>query len=178
MPESWASYFGVLCSILDHAPYGRDTAQYSRMLWQLYNTEFKVSIPMDENRIADALEFRRTYSYGDLTQPVGMLEMMLSLANRIEVDIMHGTVEFDRTGDWFWAMIESLGLSDMTNDVYDETIVSDVLDRFMHRRYSRNGKRGLFTIHDSAIDMREQEIWYQASLYLTDVLKAEGFIEP
>lgn len=178
MPESWASYFGVLCSILDHAPYGRDTAQYSRMLWQLHNTEFVATIDLDNNRIADALEFRRTYSYGQLTENVCMLEMMVSLARRIETDVMQGTVDFDRTGDWFWAMIESLGLSDMTNDVYDEAVISDILERFMHRRYSRNGKHGLFTVPDSAVDMRDQEIWYQAALYLTDVLKAEGFIEP
>ena len=105
-----------------------------------------------------------------------LLELMVSLATRLEMDVMQGTSMRDRTSDWFWVMIESLGLINMTDEVYDELVVAKVLRRFMRRRYLPNGKGGLFTVPNTLSDMRKEEIWYQAALYLSGVLRAEGFI--
>lgn len=176
--DAWRSYFKELCSILDNSSQEIDTAQYSRLLWRLHNTEFKAVMRMDRNRIADALELRRSYFPYGLSAPVCMLELMVSLANRIETDVMQGTADHDRTAHWFWGMIRSLGLSNMADGGYDEEIVDAVLKRLIHRRYSATGKGGLFTVPDAPVDMRRQEIWYQAALYLNGILRIEGFIEP
>ena len=177
--DRWEAYFRELCTLLDDdrdSPI--DTGPYRRLLWKLHNTEFRASMRMDENRLGDAADFRNEHFGEYLDKPIGMLEMMLSLAKRLEVEIMHGTIEHDRTAHWFWKMVESLGLSGMTDGVYDEIAVSKVLKRFIRRGYSPSGRGGLFTISDPRIDMRRQEIWYQANLYLNDVLRFEGFIEP
>lgn len=171
MADPWESYFRILCSKLDN------TRNYGQLLWQLHTTEFKVVVHLDDNRVADALEFRKTYFYASLDHPVTLLEVMVALAARLELDIMHGTSMRDRTSDWFWVMIESLGLINMTDEVYDEAVVAKVLRRFMRRRYSPNGKGGLFTIPNASTDMRKEQIWYQAAMYLSGVLRAEGFIE-
>lgn len=176
--DTWVSYFRELCSILDSSSQGTDTVQYGRLLWRLHNTEFKAILRMDRNRIADALELRRAYFQCVPSRPVCMLEMMVSLAQRLEADVMRGTVDYDRTSVWFWSMVSSLGLSHMTDNGYDDAIVDAVLKRFMHRRYSVTGKGGLFTVPDAAVDMRRQEIWYQADLYLNRVLRVEGFMDP
>lgn len=176
--DPWVSYFRELCSILDSFPQETETAHYRRLLWQLHNTEFKAILRMDRNRIADALELRRSCLSYEFQHPVCLLELMVSLAMRLETDIMQGTAEHDRTADWFWEMVGSLGLSNMTDEAYDEPIISAVLNRFIHRRYSQNGKGGLFTVHDTGEDMRRLEIWYQAALYLNGILRIEGFIDP
>lgn len=143
--------------------------------------EFKPIMTMDRNRVEDALVFRRRYFFdgtADMSnEPVSILELMISLADRLETEAMHGTTNRDRTPDWFWSMLYSLGLSDMTDDVYDEAAATRILRRFLRRRYERNGQGGLFTISDTSHDMRKYEIWYQASLYLSEVLRWEGFLE-
>jgi len=170
--ESWDTYFWILCLEIGH------TSNYRKLLWKLHTTEFRALLRMDENRIADALEMRRSYSFGGLRNAVSILEVMYSLAKRLESDVMEGTYFRDRTSDWFWEMIDSLGLSGMTDSVYDDMVVSKILRRFLRRRYSPNGEGGLFTIRDDSVDMRKQEIWYQAALYLTDLLRLEGYIDP
>lgn len=165
----------TLRSLLDFN--GVDTSSYGKLLYKLHNTEFVALIHMDTNRIVDALEFRRVLAYYELTEPVGMLEMMMALARRLEADIMQGTVGGDRTAVWFLEMIESLGLLGMTDSAYDEAAVSKILRRFLRRRYSPDGRGGLFTVSNCARDMRREEIWYQAALYLNNVLRNEGFIE-
>lgn len=75
----------------------------------------------------------------------------------------------DRSLQWFWGMIVSLGLGSMTDDLYDDDYVTYVLDRFMDRKYEPNGKGGLFTIRDCDRDLRTVEIWYQLCWYLDSI---------
>ena len=77
----------------------------------------------------------------------------------------------DRTGQWFWSMIENLGLSDMDDAEYDELYVHRIVKRFLDRGYKKNGEGGLFTIHHSAgRDLRNVEIWYQMCWYLDELV--------
>lgn len=173
------SYFITISSLLDWQVYGNSPCSYKRLLRQLYDTEF-IARGMDKNRVVDALDFRKALGYGALTceeHPVGILEVMISLSSRIENDIMRGTSRGDRTSVWFWEMVKSLGLLDMTDDVYDARYVGDVLDRFLNKRYSSNGQGGLFTVINTSTNLRDTELWYQAALYLNKILVDEGFIE-
>lgn len=177
-------YFSILCSMIrdDYVP---NPSRYRKVLWRMYSMEFIPIMHMDENRVSDALSFRERYFYDSsgttkkfLEKPVNILELMVSLADRLETETMRGTVDRDRTADWFWYMMYSLGLTDMTDDVYDDAATAKILRRFLRRRYERNGKGGLFTISGTSSDMRKLEIWYQAALYLDEVLRREGFIDP
>lgn len=170
-------YFNILCAMIrsDHVP---NPADYRQILWRLHSEQFVVMIPMDENRICDALDFRSTYCFDeDNNAPVSILELMVSLSTRLEAEVMWGTSYRNRTAEWFWDMMSSLGLSEMTDSAYNEAIASRVIRRFLSRTYKRNGQGGLFTVKDKAHDMRQYEIWYQAALHLNEVLRKEGFIE-
>lgn len=75
----------------------------------------------------------------------------------------------DRTGQWFWNMIVSLGLGGMSDTRYDANYVDMVIDRFLRRQYKRNGEGGLFTVEHHPQDMRTVEIWYQLAYYLDEI---------
>ena len=77
----------------------------------------------------------------------------------------------NRTGQWFWNMIVNLGLSNMNDDNFDETYFNRVMQIFLNREYSPNGRGGLFTVKNSPADMRTVEIWYQFMWYLNEFLE-------
>ena len=63
----------------------------------------------------------------------------------------------------------NLGLGSMDDRGYDEGEKKKIINRFLDRKYDRNGKGGLFTVKDRpSIDMRNIEIWYQMSWYLNE----------
>ena len=65
-------------------------------------------------------------------------------------------------------MIVSLGLGRMIDAKYDRKEVDYVIDRFLKRRYDRDGKGGLFTVKNPDRDMRGVDIWYQMCFYLRE----------
>lgn len=79
----------------------------------------------------------------------------------------------DRTGQWFWSMLVSLGLGSMDDRKYSRSAVDGVLERFLNREYDPNGEGGLFTV-DNGRDMRRTEIWYQMNYYLKNIIQEGG----
>ena len=77
----------------------------------------------------------------------------------------------DRTKQWFWGMIVNMGLSSMTDDVFNRQYVEAAVTRLFNREYEPDGKGGLFTIKDCDRDLRTVEIWYQLCLYLDTVVQ-------
>lgn len=146
--------------------------------WQLFkflhNTEFTYFVPHDENRAGDGIALRHRYcqlfDYEDIEHyldgPCSILEMMVALAIRCEERIMYDPTKGDRTAQWFWSMVTSLGLSAMTDYNFDEEFVSDTVERFLNREYSKDGKGGLFTVKRWNRDARDAEIWHQLLAYL------------
>ena len=147
---------------------------YRKLLTKLYNTEFTYSIPKDRHRANDGINLRYRYSFladcpeilNYLISPCNVLEMMIALAIRCEEDIMHDTAMGNRTGQWFWGMVISLGLGSMYDEQYDVDYVEQILDVFLNREYEPNGRGGLFTIRNCKKDLRDVEIWYQMCWYL------------
>lgn len=154
-----------------------DTITYKRLFTFLHDVEFTYFVPHDENRAADGIGLRyRFCSNNDiehlehcLSGPCSVLEMMVALAIRCEERIMCDFRKGDRTSQWFWNMIRSLGLSGMTDYNFDEYLVKDVISRFLNREYDRNGKGGLFTIRRWDRDARDVEIWHQLLAYCNTV---------
>lgn len=172
--EMQNDYFEWLCHII--AGEERDL----RLLTHLDDIAFIYTIPMDSNRAEDGIELRYRFgrergyderlvaSYLD-DRDCSVLEMMIALAFRCE-DVMYDPDVGDQTARWFWAMIDSLGLSNMSDKNYNPQYVDATLDIFLNREYSRNGEGGLFTVTSNNVDMRSLEIWYQMSKYLDEVL--------
>lgn len=174
------AYFKWLCDLVCDKRYlgGRS---YAKLLYALhYKWTYLPEYPMDSNREADGMEMRYKFANtmsgfvpGDdiYDNPCSVLEMMVGLSVRCEDTIM-GVSEFgSRYYRWFWEMIESMGLADQTDDIYDKHVVDQIVYNMLHHNYSRNGKGGLFTVSEnmSHRDMRKAEIWYQMSWYLEDI---------
>lgn len=173
-------YFEWLVTLVCGRRFGKGVS-YRKLLTRLYITDFTYFIPRDGNRAEDGKELRRRFilcnGYEDwyetvmehISGPCNVLEMMIALAIRCEESIMDDTQYGDRTGQWFWNMINNLGLGGMTNDSIDVGFVDSIIDRFMKREYEPNGKGGLFTIRRCEVDLRTVEIWVQMLWYLDTI---------
>ena len=156
---------------------GPKEISYIKLLEYLHNTEFTYLILRDRNRAEDGVDLR--YRFGlirkhpeypeYLSGPSSVLEMMIALAIRCEECIMDDPAYGNRTSQWFWGMIVSLGLGGMTDAIFDRDYVEECLTRFLNREYERNGKGGLFTVKGTRRDMRKMEIWYQLNAYLNSI---------
>ena len=172
-------YFEWLCDLVCGDLYS-DRISYRKLLMHLHGVEFVWYIPMDENRAKDGLDLRYRFSvsqgYEDtyladyIDGPCSVLEMMIALAIRCEENIMEDTRYGDRTTQWFWGMINNLGLGSMRDDNYDKDYVEYVIQTFLRREYKPNGDGGLFTINHCDHDLRDVEIWYQLNWYLDSIL--------
>ena len=146
---------------------------YKKLLAYLHRTEFTYLLSKDKNRAADGVDLRYRFSkeryHGHvpscLDGPCSILEMMVALASRCE-ETMDDPGMGDRTGQWFWGMIVSLGLGGQLDDRYDARVVDDILDRFLDREYEPDGSGGLFTIENCHRDLRDVEIWNQMWWYI------------
>ena len=173
-------YFGWL---FDLACENRYSAQVSfkKLLSHLHNIEFTYSIPNDHNRAEDGISLRYRFAitegYENMTSevidildaPCSVLEMMVALSIRCE-DWMDDTAYGNRTSQWFWEMIVNLGLGSMTDKRFDERLVNDALERLLSRRYSPDGRGGLFWIRRCDCDLRTVEIWRQMCWYLDSIV--------
>lgn len=164
MNEEEREYFERLCRLAC----GRRWPRWSRLLTYLYEREFTYTLDMDENRAVDGCALRTEYGFAS-DRPCSVLEMMAALARRCEVHIMGDPEYGDRTSQWFWEMIESLGLADMDDVGFDKFIARQVVDRLLTHRYRANGRGGLFTIPNCPYDLRKVDIWYQMMWHLNRV---------
>ena len=169
-------YFEYLCELIDINRFSKQVT-YRKLLTHLHNIEFTWFIPHDDNRADDGIQLRRRYGLDQndvslsqyLTGPCSVLEMMVALAIRCEEFIMYDADIGDRSGQWFWGMVHSLGLTPMTDSKFDSEFVDDVIARFLNREYEPNGKGGLFTVRHCTHDLRTVEIWCQLSWYLGSI---------
>ena len=171
------AYYIWLCGKVYNTPKSYNSS-YNKLLNRLFERPFLWSVPIDQDRASDGYNLRRLFNDSMESEgPCTILEMMVGLSVRKEIDTMGNYAIGDRTGQWFWGMIASLGLGQMTDQNYDEGFVDYILDRFLTRRYAPNGEGGLFTIEDSSVDMRDLSIWKQSNMYLNEVLTDEGVLE-
>ena len=153
---------------------------YQKLLWKLYSRDYIWELVYDKNRAADGLLLRRLYDQemgntGVLspkvsasTRPCSILEMFIALARNAENDIMHDPDYGDRSGVWFWEMLENLGLDIYDDYHYFEDEIDKILDRFLHRRYEKNGTGGAFPVTNSNQNMRKKDLWWQMNAYLEE----------
>lgn len=174
-------YFEWLYDLMSVDSYSEGVS-FRKLMIRLHETEFRYSIPRDQNRAEDGIDLRYrfalTYEYKYEPEMVmdilgddycSVLEMIAALALRLEETIMDDPSIGNRTKQWFWNMIVNLGLGSMTNDKFDVKYVDYVLARFLDREYEPDGRGGLFTIKYSDVDMRDIEIWAQLNRYVNEI---------
>lgn len=154
---------------------------YRKLLCYLHSRDFDYIIALDSNRAGDGIELR--YRFGDIfnypqaviadaldDRPCSVFEMMVALAHRCEESIMDDPDIGDRTGDWFWSMINNLRLHRLTDDNFDKRFADYTIDKFLKREYCSDGTGGLFTVTNRNEDMRNVEIWYQMMWHLDEIV--------
>lgn len=167
-------YFQWLCDIVR-------MSDSNMLLEYLYNTPYIPYFKMDENRAGDGEELRTSYILN--VQPenkdaflrdmkykqCNMLEMLIGLATRME-NTAEDPAYGNRTKQWFWDMVVTMGLGEMVDSEFDPLWVSAVIERFLENKYTPSGKGGLFYVKENKRDMRKLDIWMQANIYLNHVL--------
>lgn len=173
-------YFDWMYRLVCNEKYYRRLS-YRKLLKYLDSVEFIYTIGMDSNRAEDGIDLRYRFGYEQKhADPIitaylddracSVLEMMVALAKRCEENIMDDPDLGDRTGIWFWIMVGNLGLRDMDDSCYNQSLVTTIILRFLNREYTRNGRGGLFFINNCTRDLRNTEIWNQMCWYLDSII--------
>lgn len=171
-------YFVWICQTVDS---NGKSSSYNKLLTLLHSIDFYYLIKNDENRSNDGVDLRyrfgieKHYDVGVIeeyldTRPCSVLEMMAALSLRCEEDIAFDPEMGDRTGYWFWSMIDNLGLTFMDDSHFDQEHAAAIIFTFLNREYQRDGEGGLFKVENRKIDLRMIEIWQQMTWYLADIL--------
>lgn len=165
-------YFKWLLERVDDGKHNPDS--YVKLLRLLHTTTFEWHIERDINRAADGKNLRYTYEYmthrtcefsGDCT----VLEMMVALACRMESDIMDNPEFGNRTGQWFWAMINNLGLIRMTNSRFNEAKCKEILHDFMAPGDQKTTEIDLFYCSTFSFQKwNNMEIWQKMTAWLNE----------
>lgn len=174
-------YFDWMCHLVGEKKGSRGRS-WQMLLGCLNEHNFVPMLGMDQNRADDGTDLRYRFAYEKGytrsaiaayldDRPCSVLEMMVALAVRCEEHIMGDPAMGDRTGKWFWDMVDSIGLSSMDDRRFDIELVNRMIDRLNRKTYKPDGTGGLFTVKRCSDDLREMEIWYQMMRYLNKYLE-------
>lgn len=152
-------YFNKLVEIVDG--YG-----YENLLRHLYSEEFIVKVKTDVNLIQDVRYLREKCDW-PVTSPPTVLEILICIARNMD-DILYDSKHDSRLREWFWLMLENMGLTMYTNPAYDENAVTTIVDIFNNRRYRVTGEGGPFPLKHPPKNMRKVDYWYQVNYYVNE----------
>lgn len=173
------NYFDWICQLVCDESRSKRIL-YRKLLHYLHDVTFNYTIAMDSNREADGIDLRYRFGYENSyddpvitscldDRPCSVLEMMIALAIRCEEHIMDDPAIGNRAGQWFWGMIDNLGLGSMVDSQFESQRADIIIDRFLKRQYKKDGTGGLFTVRHCRYDLRSVEIWYQMCWYLDEI---------
>ena len=166
-------YLEFLCDVVGRA------YEYDKLLEHLHGIEFYSLVPNDDNRGVDGEQMRTIFMDEEGPQgsthlpdgPCTVLEMLIGVSYRLEFELL-GSRYGRPASDWFWVLIENLELDWCDNVLYSRPESVRELDErvtnLLERRYSTNGKGGLFPLKSTKKDQRRIEIWYQMSAWVIE----------
>ena len=150
-----------------------ENVDHWRLLAQLSRSKFFMIVPNDDNRCADGIALRKEFMRTDrtiaatrewLTEECSVLEMLIGIARHLSFE-MSGEV-----GEWFWHLIENLGLTRYHDRRWHEGAVNDAVERLVWRNYSFDGTGGLFPLREPYEDQRKVELWFQMEAYMLEMV--------
>jgi hypothetical protein len=146
---------------------------YEILYRQMHRKAYYFIVDYDENRAADGVYLRDMYldlfDRGEVPQgPCSFLEFLIGVSMRLSGMLADG--EPLPVSQYFWELLNRLGLNEFTDELYREDAtqfqVDAIMVDFMDRRYDRCGKGGLFPLTPPCRDQRKVEVWYQMNSYL------------
>ena len=159
---------------------------YIKLCSLLNKVLFKPVIKLDENRLSDAHSLlRETYiqSQSDWYRinsdeaviefskwPVSFLELIISLAMRIDLDFMREINGIDNTRIYFWILVRNLGFLEYDDEHWGEDAIISIVNQLnivQDRKYDFDGKGGLFPLENSEVDQRNVQIWNQLCQFVS-----------
>ena len=137
-----------------------------RILRKLYFMPFYYNIPNDAHRYEEAVCLRDQYSYEtgimcDYEGPCNVLELLVSLAKMVSEDVLGTFYHENRTFEWFWMMIDNLGLLSVR-----PAEVERIVKKWVDRDFEFDGRGSPFPLRDPPEDQRTVEIWKQICNYI------------
>lgn len=169
-------YFDWMCEIVCGNRFSTNIS-YNKLLTYLHHVEFTYIVKKDANRAEDGINLRNRFAFENdlddisdfLDGPCSVLEMVVALSIRCE-ELMDDPSVGDRTSQWFWKMIVTLGLGDMYDSHFNPNLVDRAIVKFLNREYEADGRGGLFRVKNCENDMRKFEIWIQMLWYLDTIM--------
>jgi len=144
----------------------------------MHQMPFLVTIPHDDNREADGCELRNEFVFmHDLARftpeelvhlmphSASVFEVLVALARRADF-LIEKTV-----AGWFRQFLSNLRLTkypDSKVRPQDHFAIDRILRKFNERKYTSNGRGGIFPLTHPDQDQREVELWYQMAAYMTE----------
>lgn len=171
-------YFRWLCSKVMIEQDIDSEVSYMFLADRMYRVSFNDNVPNDRNRSADGIKQRHDFlqEYGDnysakeasdLTYPgANVFEVLVGLAILANSEWELGVI------NWFGKFLQNLkitGFFDKEVEAGDINRIGRVLAKFNERKYSPNGRGGLFPLRGhNWEDQRTTELWYQLSHYIEE----------
>ena len=160
-----------------------DAEGYENLVQILYDMPFWSDVELDQKLIDNVIDYRWAHGYVG-TGCVSVFEVFCVLSIDAERKIMHNSGAGNRTPEWFWCIMRNLGL-----DIYEDKgwkrdnkeAIFDILDKFLNRRYGKNGENGgafpLKNANDGGKDCRKASLWTQMNWFLDENFMYELTIE-
>ena len=174
-------YFNDLCKMVG-VDEGGDHRSYYLLAKTLHSIGFYALVERDDNRGRDAelnrRDFAKVYRLTDEEfeqidrYPASVFEMLIALCMRMVGIVVEGYDHGFTTKVFFWELMRNLDLERFSDDSFDkfggEFAVKTIVNQWLERRYSYDGKGGLFPLTFPNEDQRKVEIWYQMMAYLLE----------
>lgn len=160
--------------------FGFSDDEHINLARYLHSICFDWTNKRDENRMYDGLcmrkEFIEVYDEDPSDIPEDsctMLEFFVGFAWRLERDMIGDADKGDRTKVWVKSMLDNLDIWKFDDEEFETRGGSVYLDidefitNWVELKYSADGNGGIFYIENFDGDLRDVEIWNQASFWYT-----------
>ena len=142
---------------------------YSKLMYFLIDIPFEWSHELDSKLIDNVKNYRWSHGYVG-TDPVSVFEVLALLAFDAERKIIHQSGAGNRTPEWFWMMMNNLGLQIFDDESWNSRSkgkILKILKRFLDREYGPNGRGGPFYIEKiGERDLSKECLWTQMTWFL------------
>lgn len=186
MSDIFIDYMNYLDGIV-HISSENPLDQYTKLASTLLDIEFFYTLPLDENRVTEAMELRTDFLaevYGItstegrldvneeafLSRPMSVLEVMVALAKSCEDRIMYIPGQ-NRTHFWFHLMLENLGFEGFADGKYSDEIaafVEEHMEEVLNRDYDFYGEGGFWPCYSGQVDAKTVDMWMQMNRFLVE----------